>query len=280
MLGTVPTHFGDGEVFGRVRAAALADSGDGQLCYLEWSADPGCDLDDREAWAQANPALGRRITVDAVAAERRELSPEGFARERLGLWPVDRLEHVFPIELWTALAAPGPPDGTPPAALAVDACPDRTLAIAGAWVLDDSVLHVEVIAIDYVADPLQALQWVVERAGRRIPVVIDGASPAASMIPALHAQKVQGHYDDGRRYGESLRRVPRRRAGRPIDARRAAATRHRGGGCPPPADWSGRRVRLGSARRHGLRGAAGGCDAGPVRCHDRWAAQNRCACFV
>ena len=188
-LGTVPTHLGDGEVFGRLRAAALADSGEGRLCYLEWSADPGCDLDDREQWAQANPALGRRISVDAVAAERRELSAEGFARERLGLWPVDRLEHVFPLEVWTALAAQGPPDGTPPSALAVDASPDRLLAVAGAWALDDSVLHVELLATDYVADPLQALQWVVERAGRRIPVVIDGASPAASMIPALHAQK-------------------------------------------------------------------------------------------
>ena len=189
MLGTVPTHLGDGEVFGRLRAAALADSGDGRLCYLEWSADPGCDLDDREQWARANPALGRRISVDAVAAERRELSAEGFARERLGLWPVDRLEHVFPLEVWTALAAQGPPDGTPPSALAVDASPDRVLAVAGAWALDDSVLHVELLATDCVADPLQALQWVVERAGRRIPVVIDGASPAASMIPALHAQK-------------------------------------------------------------------------------------------
>ena len=160
-LGTVPTHLGDGEVFGRLRAAALADSGDGRLCYLEWSADPGCDLDDREQWAQANPVLGRRISVDAVAAERRELSAEGFARERLGLWPVDRLEHVFPLEVWTALAAQGPLDGTPPSALAVDASPGRLLAVAGAWALDDSVLHVELLATDYVADPLQALQWVV-----------------------------------------------------------------------------------------------------------------------
>ncbi len=78
MLGTVPTHLGDGEVFGRLRAAALADSGDGRLCYLEWSADPGCDLDDREQWAQANPALGRRISVDAVAAERRERQRRGI----------------------------------------------------------------------------------------------------------------------------------------------------------------------------------------------------------
>ena len=33
--------------------------------------------------------------------------------------------------------------------------------------------------------------WVTERAGRRIPVIVDGASPAATMIPALSAQKVK-----------------------------------------------------------------------------------------
>lgn len=98
-LGTVPTHLGDGEVFGRLRAAALADDGNSQrLCYLEWSADPGCDLDDRGQWAKANPALGRRISLEAIEAERGELSDEGFSRERLGLWPVDRVEHIFPPE--------------------------------------------------------------------------------------------------------------------------------------------------------------------------------------
>ena len=51
--------------------------------------------------------------------------------------------------------------------------------------------HVELLATDYVADPLNALAWVVERAGRRTPVVVDGASPAATMIPALSMQKVK-----------------------------------------------------------------------------------------
>jgi hypothetical protein len=74
-----------GEVFGRLRAAALAADGSiERLCYLEWSADPGCDLDDREQWAKANPALGRRITLEAIEAERQEFSDEGFSRERWG----------------------------------------------------------------------------------------------------------------------------------------------------------------------------------------------------
>jgi phage terminase large subunit-like protein len=34
-----------------------ADDG---LCYLEWSADPKCDLDDRDEWVRANPATSTR----------------------------------------------------------------------------------------------------------------------------------------------------------------------------------------------------------------------------
>ena len=139
-----------------------------------------CDLDDRDEWRQANPG---RVEISAIEAERRELSPGGFARERLNLWPTDRVEAVFDMARWAALVSPGPPDGTPPSALAVDASPDRALAIAGAWLLDDDGCHVELLAADYVSEPLNALQFVVERARRRIPVVIDGASPAASMVP-------------------------------------------------------------------------------------------------
>jgi hypothetical protein len=62
------------------------------------------------------------------------------------------------------------------------------MAVAGCW-LDGDRPHVELIAADYANDPLNALQFVIDRAGRRIPVVIDGASPAASMVPALTAQR-------------------------------------------------------------------------------------------
>ena len=172
----------------------------------------------------------------AIEAERRELSPGGFARERLNLWPTDRVEQVFDMEQWAALVSPGPPDGTPPSAIAVDASPDRAMAIAGAWLLDGDGCHVELLAADYVSDPLNALQYVVERAGRRIPVVIDGASPAASMVPAPEGAEVQGDRHHGARYGPGLRRFPRRRRGRAVDARGPAAAGRGGGGRPQAAD--------------------------------------------
>lgn len=62
--------------------------GDPSLVYIEWCAPkkdckaaecehrvgtPGCVLDDKKLWQQANPTLGRRITVAYVVAERRAL---------------------------------------------------------------------------------------------------------------------------------------------------------------------------------------------------------------
>ena len=40
------------------RSRALGGSGPATSSSAEWSAPDGCSLDDREAWAQANPALG------------------------------------------------------------------------------------------------------------------------------------------------------------------------------------------------------------------------------
>ena len=184
LFGTAPQLLTDAQVFGRLRAAAHADSE--ELAWIEYGASDGADLDDRDQWTQANPG---RVTIEAIEAERRELSPGGFARERLNIWPTDRTERIIDSAWWAGLAAAGPPDGTKPSAMAVDAGPDRTIAIAAAWGLEDERTHVEVLAADYSTDPMLSLQFVIDRAGRRMPVVIDGASPAASMIPALIAAR-------------------------------------------------------------------------------------------
>ena len=183
LAGTAPQLVTDGQVFGRLRESAIA--GRDRVGWIEYGAAEGCDLDDRDEWTAANPG---RVEVTAMEAERRELTDRGFSTERLNHWPTDRVKHIFGPGVWESLASAGPPDGTPPAALAVDASPQRALAIAGAWLIDGSV-HVELLAADYASDPLNALQFVVERAGRRIPVVIDGVSPAASMVPLLKAQR-------------------------------------------------------------------------------------------
>src|SRR5262245_32923511 len=96
--------------------------GDRRLAYLEWCDDlpgdcqrvncthalgvTGCRLDDERRWARSNPALGKRITIEYIAAERRAMPPAEFGRERLGWWD-DPLEGEQPIDVgvWVACTA-------------------------------------------------------------------------------------------------------------------------------------------------------------------------------
>lgn len=69
-----------------VRDRAVAGGGP-RLFFAEWSAEDGTPVDDVDAWYQAVPALGIRITEDAIRAELDAMrgSEDEFARERLGI---------------------------------------------------------------------------------------------------------------------------------------------------------------------------------------------------
>jgi hypothetical protein len=67
------------------------------------------DLDDEALWPLANPGWGLRLTLAFTRKERRGMSREGFARERLGIWPrkVTGGAGAIDADLWRRLAAPG-----------------------------------------------------------------------------------------------------------------------------------------------------------------------------
>lgn len=132
-----------------------------RLAYFEWSTDldPDCpdparDPDgwrewagDRQRWADANPALGIRITEDAIETELGALDPADFARERLGLFS-DELGAAEPMisdELWSACEQKGSQlVGAP--VFAFEVSPDRRwshVAVAGPSTLGG--LHVEIV---------------------------------------------------------------------------------------------------------------------------------------
>jgi len=191
VLGTPPTPMDDGAVFERMRKRGL-EGKDMRLCWCEWSAPSDADPSDREAWATANPALGYRISEEGVADELNELSPAGFARERLGIW--DEIKtHKTPFTDWPKCATDdAPASSLAPDALGVDMSHDRVISVTGVWVdpatPEDSQL--ELLSVDATGDTAAAVDWIAERAGRRIRVLIDSLSPAASMAPALRARKV------------------------------------------------------------------------------------------
>ena len=189
--GTPPGPSANGEVFTRVRAEAQA-GGSVRLCWHEWSAERGADLDDRAVWRSVNPALiNGRLQFDVIVGERARFSPGGFARERLGVWEETTASSVFPC--WGDCVTDKPPAATePPTALGVDMSHDRVISIAASW-RDEDESHVELVDVDVTGNTLAAVDFIAERVGRHIPVVIDTASPAASMIPALVARRVKVH---------------------------------------------------------------------------------------
>lgn len=87
--GTPPYPGCPGTVFRRRREVALTDPG-AHDAWHEWSPAAetleGIDLADRALWYATNPALGIRLTEEFTAEEQRTMSPDGFARERLGWW--------------------------------------------------------------------------------------------------------------------------------------------------------------------------------------------------
>lgn len=111
---------------------------DPTLGYLEWGdrdpgcasdeclhspGTPGCGLDDEARWWATNPALGRRIDIESLRADRRTLPPGEFARETLGWWEDPPTTSADPILTgWEAASTSDAP--TDPVWLGVDVSAD------------------------------------------------------------------------------------------------------------------------------------------------------------
>jgi len=192
VMGTPPRPQDKGEWFSLLRQEALDGESDGTL-YIEFSADRGAEPMDRDQWRKANPSFPLRTSERAMLRLRKKLkNPDSWNREALGIWDkVDVQQRVVTPSLWNRLVEDEPPEqDVPPSALAVDMSHSRVVAIGGCWLKHDRP-YVELLELDAVSDTTGAVQYLAERAGRRIPVVIDADSPAVSMVPDLKALKVK-----------------------------------------------------------------------------------------
>lgn len=193
--GTPPGPSSPGEVFKRIRAAGV-EGKDRRLAWHEWSVDGLVDIRDRGLWAATNPALGGRLNVTAVEDELPPtMSEDGFARERLGRWAgVESLARVVDAATWDDRKVARdavPTEG--PVAYAVEMSPDRTrVAVAVCRRPVEGPPHVEVARHHTAGVPTAELvEWLVERWPRAVAVVIDGNSPAMSLVPELARQHVR-----------------------------------------------------------------------------------------
>ncbi len=188
-----------GIVWSKIRERGIA--GDPGLAYFEWSAAvddlsqlPDDMVEDRKLWAQANPALGARISADHMQRELASMPHRTAAVELLGVgdWPrTDGQEElVISLEDWTKLE-----DREsvlqPPYCLAFDVSPERRTSIAIAGLNQDGKFHVEI------QECKSGTGWVVERicqmveSGEFEAVVCDAIGPASSLCLALEEAQVK-----------------------------------------------------------------------------------------
>jgi hypothetical protein len=109
-------------------------------------------------WANANPGLGYRLSVDELEGRvLKKLSPEGFAREHLGVWD-DQAENAM-VKHWGGLRdTTSQTDGPPTYALEVSE--DRKWACVAAAATGYGGLYVDIGAyrqgtgwvVDFLAD--------------------------------------------------------------------------------------------------------------------------------
>lgn len=78
---------------------------DPSFFYRCWSAE-GCRLDDEEAWALANPALGDFLSVEHLRATVGTTREDVFRRFHLNAW-VGQVGSWLPWGLWESRADPG-----------------------------------------------------------------------------------------------------------------------------------------------------------------------------
>lgn len=191
-----------GMAFARLRERGIAK--DDRVGWLSWTVDPDEYnrrptevASDRAAWRQANPALGIRVSEEWLESERRQMDPQTFAAEVLGVgdWPAvdEGSNRLIPQAYIDRVADPiSGLDGK--YVLAVDTTPERSYStIAAAGPRSIGGIHAEVTG-DKELDHQPGTRWVpgrlreiIDRNPGCCAVVIDKLSPAASLEPDLAA---------------------------------------------------------------------------------------------
>lgn len=188
-MGTPPRPGDPSDAFADKRSKALAGKSK-HTVYVELSADPDADPDDRAQWATANPSYPLRTPVESMMRLRENVgSDDAFLLEGLGIWRED-LISLFSMTRWSSdlLDVGSSIEGQ--VWLGLEVAQDLSWAcISAAGKRADGLWHVQVAA----SHPGTA--WVAEKAAT-LPGIEKGlgvspTSTTGSLLKELGAAKVK-----------------------------------------------------------------------------------------
>ncbi|MGH3424656.1 MAG: terminase large subunit domain-containing protein, partial [Nocardioidaceae bacterium] len=172
-------------VLNHLRESALAER-DPSIGSFEWSGQEGCDLDDRKAWAQANPALGRLFDERLISSALASDPPPVFRTEVLNQ-RVDQLDGAVDLQAWRSCSdAMGTLDSARERVMAcVDVAPDGEHVTLAAAAESQGRVRVEVVAAwGSTQAARDALTETLSRVDPKV-VVWYPSGPAAALAPVL-----------------------------------------------------------------------------------------------
>lgn len=156
--------------------------------YLELSADPDADPDDREQWRKANLSFPTRTPLESMLRLRENLpSDDAWLREALGVWDPVKTLGVIPMTLFSEC---GDVESVPVDrfALGVEVGPDlRWASVILAGQREDGLWHFEVDEDQYtkgrgVAWLEPHLQTLLANNPQVRAVAVDVASPIKALL--------------------------------------------------------------------------------------------------
>lgn len=169
--------------------SVMGEARDASIFLAEWSAPEGCELDDEQAWAAANPSLGRTMSVAAIRSALATDPPDVFRTEVL-CQRVDQLNGAFDLSAWKATADPAATlDGLRDRVVVnLDVAPDgQHVTLMAAAETPDGRYRVEPVAAwDSTEDARRDLPDLIERIE---PVAKSWfpSGPAAALAPEMRS---------------------------------------------------------------------------------------------
>ena len=190
--GTPPYPGCPGEVFRRRRTLCLNEPGP-RDAWHEWSIEAeklsDIKIDEPSVWYMTNPALGVRLDEEFTTEELRTMSPDGFARERLGWWtPIieHKEETAIPEEVWDAcMSEEKKPEGKTAYGIKFTA-DGSAVYLCGAVIPTKGPARISLIEARPTGHGLKWLaEWLIPRYKEASCVVIDGRNGVDTLVDKI-----------------------------------------------------------------------------------------------